>query len=118
MRHSQEQKYVRPNVTLTEYPTDPTLPQLHGYDEVKRGLDLTLATLKTWQDFDKGREPIDHRELCDQLQLNQDTLVGHTTFKGSNALDEVVIRAAVINPNLTPSELHHLLDSIERAALQ
>ena len=63
-----------------------------------------------------GAPQIDHRELCQKVQLNQDALVGYATFKGSSALDEVVIRAAVINPDITTVELRHLLDSIERVA--
>jgi glutamate/tyrosine decarboxylase-like PLP-dependent enzyme len=52
--------------------------------------------------------PIDHEELCYQLQIEQKSLVGFADFKGRN-----VIRAAVINPELTLDDLHILLDDIE-----
>ncbi len=51
---------------------------------------------------------IDHEALCYQLQVQQDALVGYATFKG-----RTVIRAAVINPALTHSDINHLLNSIE-----
>lgn len=52
---------------------------------------------------------VDHEALCYQLQIKQEALVGYATFKG-----RTVIRAAVINPALTRSDINGLLDSIER----
>ena len=65
---------------------------------------------------EEGQDLIDHRALCHEVQVKQEALVGYATFSGSSALDEVVIRAAVINPECTLNELKHLLDAIERAA--
>ena len=57
----------------------------------------------------KLNEPrVDHENLCYQLQVKQEALVGYAVFKG-----RTVIRAAVINPALTLADIERLLDSIE-----
>jgi glutamate/tyrosine decarboxylase-like PLP-dependent enzyme len=53
----------------------------------------------------------DHKLLCRALQLEEKALVGYADFKG-----RVVIRAAVINPELTRHDLRILLDHIEEVA--
>ena len=52
---------------------------------------------------------VDHKNLCYQLQVEQEALVGYATFKG-----RTVIRAAVINPALTYADIERLLGSIEK----
>ena len=50
-------------------------------------------------------------EICERLQIERRALIGYGRVKGRN-----VIRAALINPELTLSDLEDLLDSIEAVA--
>ena len=67
---------------------------------------------------EEGQNLIDHEELCYQLQLSQEALVGYASFSGAQTKNETVIRAAVINPECTLEDIKRLLDSIEKLAAQ
>ena len=60
---------------------------------------------------DSHGTPRDHQKICRLLQVERRALVGYATFKG-----RVVVRAAVINPELTSADLTTLLDEIETVA--